>query len=341
MKINTAFFARIFLLGIVIPLLMSTVVYQGFSSNYTLYVFSEQGFKRQYDSGVYKYRVLGKVLLLKTYERIQYHDLPTIAPTSLKLMDQRGDRHFYSAYFYLNTIFLCLTCMVLFFVLGGHKTNTDFLTSDLPVLFLCALMALSQYVVVPYDMLTYFFLSTAVWLILQNSRKIWSVLALCVVVVLATLTRETAALIMSFYFAWHYKSILTKPAGFKPNREQGILLLLTGCFIATYIGLRLILGSGEQAVFQSLTFPTMYDVSTLSGVLASAGIVFLASVTLLFFLSGPTKPELWVFILAASPYVIAMLLVATPWEIRLWVPILLLLTVMKVNTARGEISPAN
>ena len=339
MKFSIAFFTRLFLLGILLPTLFSAVVYQGFSSNYTVRVFSEQSFKRQYESGIYKYRLLGRVLLMETYQRVQHYDLPTIAPFALKQMDERGDRDFYSAYFYLNTFFLSLTCLVFFFMFSGHKPGTDFLTTDLPVLFLMSVMTLSQYVIVPYDMLTYFLLSVAAWLMMQNDQRLWHILALCAVVVLGALTRETAALMLSFYFAWNYKEILTRPRGFRFNRAQAALLLLMACFVATSMGLRLALGQ-ENAVFESLIFQFGYDLSTTSGMLAVAGIAFLVGVMVLFFLSSPRMPQMWVFVIAALPYLIPMLLIANPWEIRLWVPVILLLTLMKMSATQGGIPPA-
>src|SRR6266540_2096359 len=162
MKITTAPFLRILLLGCVIPIIASSIVYQGFTTNYTTQVFSEQSFKNQYENGIYKYRVLGRVLLLKTYKLINSYELPTLTPfNSLKLLDRAGDIEFFSAYFYINTVFLCLTCMVLFFILGGHTKDTDFMNVDLPILFICFLIAITQYVIVPYDNISYFFLATA------------------------------------------------------------------------------------------------------------------------------------------------------------------------------------
>ncbi len=331
---------RLSLLSLIIPLIMGIIVYQGFSTNYTSRVFSEQSFKRQYESGVYKYRVLGRVLLLETYERIKQYNLPVISPTSLKLIDPQGNRQFYSAYFYVNTFFLCLTCLLLFFIFGGHRKNAGFLNTDLPILFLCSLMALSQYTVVPYDTLTYFFLSAAA-LIIQSKQRSWNILALGIIVVLATLTRETAALILAFYFAQHYKAILTKPSHFKLNKEQGTLLLLTICFAMTYAALRLTLGF-EHALFQTFTFPQNYNIFSL------AGILFFVSLTLLLLLTQTAMNEMLAFLIAALPYIILMLLVAAPWEIRLWIPLILLLTIMKVKTIpqnnsmedRTAISPA-
>lgn len=338
MRVNVAFFARLLLLGFILPIIMSAVVYQGFSSNYTVRLFSEQGFRWQYETGVYKYRVLGRFLLIGTYRCIQHHDLPTIAPLALRVLDQRGDPQFYSAYFYLNTIFLCLTCLALFFALGGHRAGADFLSADLPVLFLMSLMTLSQYVVVPYDMLSYFFLAVAAWLVVRGIREWWEILASGAMVVLGTLTRETTALILALHLACNYRAILTIPVGMRLNHAQRTLVWLTACFVATYLGLRIAFGY-ERPVFETMIFPTGYDVSTQIGILAFVGIAFLAGIVLLLFSSRPNVTGMWVFLLASLPYLGAMPFIATTWEIRLWVPVILLLTIIKVNASRLEGGP--
>jgi len=333
-KTTTAPLLRIFLLGCIIPVIMSTIVYEGFSTNYTTEVFSERGFKNQYENGIYKYRLLGRVLLLKTYDYIKNHKLPTLAPIALKSLDQNGDFQFYSAYFYMNTLFLCLTCMVLFFILGGHNSNTNFTTVDLPLLFMCFLMAIAQYVVVPYDTLSYFFLSLAILLMFRGNPSVWISFALGVIVVLAALTRETAALILAFYFAHNYKNILTRPTPFKFNRQQKTLLLIVACFVFTYATLRAIFGY-KQAIFQNVMFLVYFDI------FSSAGIILVLSINLLIFFTKPVTREMLVFLIAGLPYMVPMLLIANPWEIRLWVPIILLLTIMKMKATQAEIFPSD
>jgi hypothetical protein len=329
MKFSMASVVRLFLLGCVVPILMSLIVYQGFSTNYTARVFSEQGFHRQYDQGIYRYRVLGKIVFLKTYDAVKQYGLPTIAPASLKLQDPQGDRQFYSAYFYVNTFFLCLMCIVLFFIFGRRNQALGFLTLDLPILFLCSLIALTQYVVAPYDILSYFFLTVAAWLIVRGDRSLWNPAALCMIVILATLTRETAVLIPAFHFAVHYKAILTKPTSFKINKQQGIIILLAICFTATYIALRMAFGS-EQALFQrwmTLEDFTIYPI---------AGLTFAASILLLLFLSGEVTTEMTIFFIAALPYIASIPFIANPWEIRLWMPVILFLMILKMQALQSE-----
>src|SRR5688572_2868738 len=329
MKTNTILFLRLFLLGCIIPIIVSNIVYTCFSTNYTVSVFSKRGFEHQYEAGIYKYRVLGNTTLLKTYDLIKRYDLPTFAPRSLNLLDMAGDPQFYSAYFYMNTFFLCLTSMLLLIILGVHRKNTDFMMVDLPVLFMCFLIGISQYVVVPYDTLSYFLLCIAVILSIYDNGTLWNLLGLCTVVILATLTRETAAFILSFYFALNYKTILTKPTTFKINQKQGVLLIITACFIFTYVALRWVFGY-DHAIYEALVLSKNINQPN-----AILGILFFISIALIIFITKAVTKEISVFFVVTFPYVLFVLLFAEAWEIRLWTPVILLLIIMKVRASQS------
>jgi hypothetical protein len=323
MKFISITFLKIILLGWIIPIIMSFVVYQGFSTNYSGRVFSEKSFRSQYEKGVFKYRVVGRYALLRTFDYIKQNSLPTVSPHSLKLLDENGDPQFYSAYFYLNTIFLCLTCTALFFVLGGANKNSSFMTLEIPILFLCFLMTITQYAVVPYDILSYFFLSTAVLLIIRKNQGLPIILTLGIIVILATLTRETAILILAFYFAHNYGLLLEKPVSVRLNDQQKAFIFISMCFILVYIGLRVVFGY-EHAMFEAI-------MASSNDVFANAGILLLVSVSLLVLVTKPLTKEITAFFIASLAYILPVLLVANPSEIRLWTPLILLFTILKAR----------
>jgi hypothetical protein len=306
---------RLIILGCIIPFVLSTIVYYGFSTNYTKGVFTKQGFEQLYGNGIYKYRVLGSSMLLKTYDLVEKFNLPI-------LPHNEGDWKFYSAYFYLNTFFLCLTCITLFIVLGG-LINNDFMAVDLPLMFMCCLMTITQYVVVPYDTLSYFFLSIAAFLILKNKQKVWEIIILSIVVILATLTRETASLILAFYFAFNYKEILKKTELFKINQKQRELLIITLCFLCTYFGLRFALGF-ENGIYKEITL------INITNILSILSILFFVSIFILIVITKVKTKETFIFLLATLPYTLALLAISILWEIRLWVPVILLLLILKI-----------
>ena len=325
MKKNADFFIRLFLLAFVIPLIMSIMAYAGFFTNYTAEVFSQEGFEHYYRSGIYKYRLISPDLLIHTYQLIKAYDLPTIFPHSLTVMDSDGDPQFYSAYFYVNTFFLCLTCLIVIMILSAGRRSPDFLVLDLPIIFLCALIALTQYVIVPYDTISYFLLSLAVALILSRRRSWWRLLSLSAILVIATLIRETSAFILALYFAVDYREILPKPGNRELNSTQAAFLVLIFCFLCTYIGLRIALGS-EQSIFQAFLLARNMNLSY-----SILGLLFFASVSLLFLTTPPITKEMTIFSVVTFPYVIFVFLFADPWEIRLWVPMILPLLILKVR----------
>jgi hypothetical protein len=211
--VRISFLIRLLSLGFVLPLAMSTMVYVGFVTNYTQGVFSESGFAKQYGSGVYKYRVLGVRLLTEANNLFESMRVQGYAPKALKIMDQEASATFYTTYYAVNTVLLCAACTVLFFVYGNSGGGAEF-AKDLTLMFQCAFMALTEFVVTPYDILSYLFLALAALLILRRrSFSAVNVMLLACVVGLAAATRESAVLILSFYFAVHWGKILERPRG--------------------------------------------------------------------------------------------------------------------------------
>ena len=268
--------------------------------------------------------MLGTYLLLHTHALIERGPVIRWAPRSLKAVDPDGTPAFYAAYAVMNTLFLCLACTTLTLLLNGRIRPELAFIDDLAVLFLCLLMAITQYVVTPYDMLSYFLLTAATWLIFR-SRGTAGFIALCFVVLLATLTRESSALIMSFYVAVHASTLLRLGALGKRHVELAIMVAM---YAATYVGLRIFLGfehglSGSVALARNVTEPPQI-----------AGLVLSAALAYVLLADRINRRRCFVFLATASPYVAMTLLIANPWEVRLYVPVIMLLTLLKVYPPR-------
>lgn len=312
---------RLVCLGFVIPLVLSMVVYFAFASNYSTGIFSEAGFRGQFEAGIYKYRVLGRLSLLKINEIIEDSSFPAIAPRSMFLLDRNGSPVFYTAYFLNNTLFLCLACGVLMLLFEKLSQPQSVWIGDLLVALLCLLMVVTQFVVVPYDTMASFFLCLAFGLVL-GEQKLVNVILLGLVVVLGALTRETAALILAFYFAVHHRRLLARP--FRWTVHHSTLLFLSACFLLTYAGLRLALGPGN-AVFEDIQLK-----DNLASPFGLAGLLFFLAVTAVLLLNGPGRRESLLFLLAALPYLLFLLVTARLWEMRLWIPVFLSIVTLKV-----------
>jgi len=319
-----ALLARLFSLGILIPALLGIFTYVGFFTNYTCCVFSQAGFEEQYlESSIYRFRVLGSHLLLWTYQQIKDWPLADFAPYALKVLDKNGDANFYYAYFLMNTFFLCLTCLALVLAFSRHAAKKDFSHIDLPVFCLALLMSFSQFVITPYDTLSYCFLALAILPIMKSTPTLLDDIFLGIIIVLATLTRETVTLILSFYLAVHHREIFRKFSSM--NTWQIRLLLMTLLFLLTYWLLRWQLGM-ENATFHRFRLLRNFSDDPLPIV----GSIFFPAVIALFFFDDAARKDLGIFLLASTPYWLAMLAVAYPWEIRLWVPVILLMVFLKL-----------
>lgn len=313
---------RLLLLGLAIPALLGIFTYVGFFTNYTTAVFHQAGFEQQYlHTSIYRFRILGSHLLLWIYEHIKDWPLTDFAPYALKSLDHQGDPNFYYAYFLLNTAFLCATCSALVIAFQRFARSIDFIHVDLPVLCLALLMSFAQYVITPYDTLSCFFLGASLPFCMKERLSIPELAIFCLVMVLGTLSRETSALILSLYFAVHHRRILQRTF----TRAQLNLLLLTITFLLTYGVLRWQLGMEDATHHRFRLLRNFSD-----DPLPIIGGIFLPCLLALFFTDATNRTALRMFLIASLPYTLMMFAVAYPWEIRLWVPLFLLMTFLKL-----------
>jgi hypothetical protein len=305
-------FLQAAVLTVVFPFIVSLVVYYGFATNYTGHVFNEAGFRAQYESGVFKYRVLGRELLLATHRLVNSQSFPAQVirklfartPASLATIDPQADPTFYAAYFVQNTFFLVLSCILLYFLLSataGPPVPVNYVVGVL-------LMGITQFAVCPYDTLSYSLLLLSFFLIMRVFRFSFPLLA--VVLCVGTLVRESAALALAFYFAYRYDEI----ASFR-RRALSELALLIGAFVVTYGLLRVLLGS-DQAIWQELTLR-----ANLTHFMPLTGIAAMPVVAYLLCAGSKRIRQCFIFLAASLPYLLAMVMVGHTWEIRLWVPV--------------------
>ncbi len=289
-------YVRKVLLCVVAPVCANYIAYYGFVTHYSVGVFSPRGFHAQYDHEVFRYRVLGKWLLLAVYRVVEYLNPAGAGWNRMAAFLGTDSINFYHSYYVLNTAFLCLTLLVL----SGHL-------SDLELLAFTLLVSLTQFVVVPYDAVAYFFLAcTFRW-----RRNLWLT---AVIVLLAALNRETAALSLSLYAGLFFLG--------RGGSLRG-LAVLTCVFVATYLSLRFVYG-WDYATGNEFTFVRYLNRNSAVGI----GLALAAAYALV-------RRPAWaaVFLVCSLPYVVSVMLTGNPFEVRLWVP--LLLGVMLVQVEDG------
>ena len=322
---------RLLCVAWILPIVFSTVAYYGFVTNFTHHVFTNASFDRQYEHGVYKFRVLGPAIQKKIDRFLDHHDVGATAPKVMRLIEKNFSTNFYVAYYLNNTLFLCLACTVFFFIfdrMAGGKTPG---LTDLLVLMLSLLLSLSQFVIAPYDMLSNFLTALGFFLVLSRRTRM-RMLLLCVVMILGALTRETIVMVIAFYFTLHWREVL---AWKRPHTAKWELLALLLCFLGVYAGLRLAMGS-EHTIFQTHNLKTNF-----TSPLPILGVVFIFASTALLLLDRHGRPLIALFLLATLPYTLSIFYNSFLWEIRLWVPVLLGMIVLKTLAATGAKASAS
>lgn len=323
---------RFGILAWVIPLVLSYIVYFGFVSNIST-EFSLQDYVALFETNVFKYRILGSQLLYFFNDLVPALGLPTFAPELILKANSTADPQFYSAFFYLNTLVLCLTASVFYALAARLEQENTRMSVELLTMVYVGILALSQYVVVPYDMLSHLFLAAAIYCIWYFPAGLSRALLLGLIVIGATLTRETSAVILAFYAAWNYNALLKTPLkeSFKwgPRLE---LVYLTLLFLVVYIGLRVVLGT-EDAVFNRNRIAVNFSENfSLLG-----GLLFVSTIVLAL-LYGAKRLRAGLFLLASSPYWIFIFFISNPREIRILLPVLipLMLIQLRENPQRSE-----
>ena len=312
---------RFFFLGFFLPLILCFIMYFGTTSNYTSGVFNAESFSEQYDHGIYKYRVLGKETLLWIKDAIDKGSLPNIQVSEAAIADSSFDSAFYSAYFFNTLIFFILTGLTLCFVFKLNRVSA-FEQADMPVMTIVLLIAITQYIIVPYDTLSYFFLALAMLLTTAEKSTYAKTIILVITALLAAYTRETALLIISFYGAFHARKLLAKPFT-QLIREKVTFILLCLAFACVYIGLRFQLGF-EQGLLQD--FRLLKSLNPIS----MLGVVFVGGFLISLFFTPKVTTEMKVFLLLSLPYIGMILLAGRPQELRLWVPLIMCLFYLKL-----------
>ena len=320
---------RYFFIGILFPVLVHYVYYYQFTTNYTTDAFSEEGFRKIYDTKVYKSRQLGKQLHLWTYHQLSdvsqlnkirekkdqvQHPLNT---RRLSMMDPVADPVFYLTYFLTAVLFTILTALVLmhtledkFFFPAGEKEK------DLLVVLLILFIGFTQFVITPYDVPGYFFQAAGMLFFLRYLRQksFIYLAALLVTIIVATFNRETSLLILSFmaaiYFFIHRFQL----------KWLKWMILPALCFVLPYLYLKLSQGGGADFTDENKLLVNLDPGNSY----AIRGLAFTAFV-LYFILVAVNRYKsqlVFYFLVFALPYLLIIHAVGVMIEYRLWLPVI-------------------
>lgn len=306
--------------------IVNSFVYFSFVNSYSSSILNVQNFQEQFHSGIYQHRVLSSYFLIWIYDILSTLNID-YQIYKLKFLNPESESQMYLSFYILNTIFIVLTAAMLVLITEAKSFISTHSEKILITTVAIFSIALSQFVVLPYDVSSYFFLLLFFYFLLQYLEKnsVSNLIILILIILISSLNRETAALSISLSATL----LITKFGG---SRESILpILLLVASFLSVYIGLRLI----------SETFTTndgdllLQNFSEPKNIL---GILFwLLFFTLTMILSKTKKGQKMIlyFHLFSFPYILMCIYSGIMYEIRLYIPLFLvalILGFLKINT---------
>ena len=308
--------------SIIFPGILSFIVHFGFISKYTLIRAELDRLPDLYYNGLYNYRFLSRDILTEIYEWVNpYMDL-------LRKYHLFGAMNTLGSNFYIltvlyNTLFYVLACMILyklFFLIKGE--NKKYI--KLLYLFLVSIMALSEYVMTPFDDCSNFLFLLSIWLIFRLKEKfsILTNIILTILIVISTCNRESSALILSFYAA-----VILSDSIFKIFEKETFKKLLKHLFLpvfgflATYIGIRLLIKIENTKFVEGNYF--LSNFTEIKNILGILFYLILAFYSISISETDQQKRNIKNFLVFSSPYIFVILYAGILWEIRLYIPLLI------------------
>ncbi len=302
------------LFAVLLTFTLNSLVYFSFGNIYSHSILSYESFGAQFGFGVYSLRVLSAVLLVGVYEFLGTLQLDYTF-LKLKLSDSGVEPQMLVAFYILNTFFAVLCGVLLIFITNLKSfvaSNTEKILITTAGIFA---ISISQFVIVPYDCSSYFFLLFFILVFLKycESQKKHFLVVAGLLIFVATLNRETAALSLSFAATMLYQLYGLK------KKTLSILVFLGGIFVATYFGLRVLSGSFSTNDGSLLT-ENFTKLKNYFGMLF--WLVFF-SFSLLIATGKDTRRSILLFHLFSAPYILMCFYTGILYEVRLYVPLFL------------------
>lgn len=311
MKLNL--FSKI-IFAVLLAFTVNTFVYFGFANSYSSKILNIQNFQEQFHSGIYQYRILSGFFLIWIYDILSTinFDYETF---KFKFLNAGSEPQMYLSFYILNTFFMTLSAIML--VLITELKNLIATNSEKILIIAISLfsIALSTFVIVPYDISSYFFILVFFYFLLQYLEKqsILILVLLSTIIITSTFNRESSALSLSLAGTLLYSKFGLKKEALVPVSVLGI------AFLIVYFGLRLMsenfTTNDGNLLFENLTEPKNW-----------LGILFwlvFFSLTLILAKDQKTVKNMLLFHTLSFPYLLLCFYTGILYEIRLYIPVFL------------------
>ena len=293
---------------------VNSFVYFSFGNIYSSKILNYTEFQQQFGSGIYQHRILSGYFLIWIYEFLSTLNID-YSIFKLKFFDADAEPKMYLSFFLLNTFFLVLSSAVMVLI---TETKNFVATSSEKLLMIAVAVfatAFSQFVIVPYDISSYFFLLLFFLFLLRYLQKnaVLNLAILVLMMAVSTLNRESSALSLALAGTLLHSEFGLKKETLIPVAVLGIT------FILTYFGMRLMNGSfttnDGNLLFQNFSQPKNI-----------LGLLFWAVFFVLPLMLAKDRngiKNIIVFHLLSIPYIAMCFYSGILYEIRLYIPLFL------------------
>lgn len=293
---------------------VNSFVYFSFGNIYSSKILNYENFQQQFHSGIYQYRILSGYFLIWIYDLLSILNID-YQIFKLKFLNDASQPKMYLSFFILNTFFLILSSALMVFI---TETKNFIATNSEKMLMVTAaifVIAITQFVIVPYDVSSYFFLLLFFFILIKylNINDLTHLILLMIVIAFSTLNRESSAISISLA-----ATLLFAKFGLKKETIIPVIGLVCA-FIVVYIGMR-IFSDNFSTNDGSLFAQNFAQPKNLLGILF--WMVFF-SFTLLIAENPERRRNIIIFHVLSAPYILMCFYTGILYEVRLYVPLFL------------------
>ena len=300
--------------AVLLAFTVNSFVYFGFANVYSSKILNIESFQDQFQSGIYQYRILSGYFLIWIYEILSTFNID-YEIFKLKFVNPDSEPHMYLSFYILNTIFIMLSGAMMVLITDSKSFIATHSEKFLIIAVAIFCIALSQFVIVPYDISSYFFLLLFFYFLIHYLEKqsTLKLVLLSSIIIISTFNRESSALSLSLAATLLYSKFGLKKESMVP------IAVLAIVFISVYFGLRMtsekFTTNDGNLFIQNFTQP-----KNILGLLFWA--VFFAF-TLILAKDQKTVKHILLYHLLSFPYLLLCLYTGILYEIRLYIPLFL------------------
>ncbi|UFK98847.1 hypothetical protein [Kaistella faecalis] len=293
---------------------VNSFVYFSFGNIYSSKILNYTDFQQQFSSGIYQYRILSGYFLVWIYEFLSTFNID-YSILKLKFFDAAAEPKMYLSFFLLNTFFLVLTVAVMVLITETKNFVATYSEKLLLITVAILTVALSQFVIVPYDISSYFFLLLFyyVFIVYLNTNSPQKLIVLAIIMLVSTLNRESSALSLSLA-----STLLFSKFGLRKETLVPVAVLAFA-FLTAYLGMRF-MNESFSTNDGNLLVQNLSEPKNILGLLF--WLVFFVF-TLLVAKDRKCIKNIILFHLLSIPYILMCFYSGILYEIRLYIPLFL------------------